>query len=84
MTFIIDHCIIYKCSGDKIDKNEMDGECSTYVGKRNVYRVLVGKLREKSPLGRSRHRWEYNVKMDLQELGCGYMHQIDLAQDRGR
>jgi hypothetical protein len=38
---------------------------------RGVYRVLVGKLEEKRPLGRPRCRWEDNIKMDLQEVGCG-------------
>jgi len=36
-----------------------------------VYRVLVGKLGGKRPLGRPRRRWEDNIKMDLQEVGCG-------------
>jgi len=36
-----------------------------------AYRVLVGKPEGKRPLGRSRHRWEDNIKMDLQEVGCG-------------
>jgi len=39
--------------------------------RRGVYRVLVGKPEGKRPLGRSRHRWEDNIKIDLQELGCG-------------
>ena len=37
---------------------------------RNAYRVLVGKPEEKRPLGRLRHRWEDNIKMDLREVGC--------------
>jgi hypothetical protein len=42
------------------------------MGKRKgVYRVLVGKTEGKTPLGRSRRRWEKNIKMDLQEVGCG-------------
>ena len=45
---------------------------------------LVGKPKEKRPLGRSRHRWEENMKMDLQEVGCGGMDWIELAQDRDR
>jgi len=49
---------------------------------RDVYRVLVGKPEGKRPLGRSRRRWVYNIRMDLQELGCGYMDWIGLAQDR--
>jgi hypothetical protein len=51
---------------------------------RVVYRVLLGKPGGKSPLGRPRHRWEDNIKMDLQEVGCGGMDWIELAQDRDR
>ena len=51
---------------------------------RGVYRVLVGKPEGKIPLGRRRRRWEDNIKMDLQEVGCGGMNWIDLAQDRDR
>ena len=47
-----------------------------------VYRVLVGKPEGKRPLGRTRHRWVDNIRMDLQEVGCGYMDWIGLAQDR--
>ena len=46
------------------------------------YRVLVGKLEGKRPLGRPRRRWVDNIRMDLQEVGCGYMDWIRLAQDR--
>ena len=49
---------------------------------RGVYRVLVGKPEGKSPLGRPRRRWEGNIKMDLQEVGCESMDWIELAQDR--
>ena len=41
--------------------------------RRGVYRVLVGKPEGKTPLGRPRRRWEYNIKMDLQEVECGGM-----------
>jgi len=47
-----------------------------------VYRVLVGKPEGKKPLGRPRRRWVDNIRMDLQEVGCGYMDWIGLAQDR--
>ena len=49
-----------------------------------VFRVLVGKPEEKRPLGRPRCRWEDNIKRDLQELRCGGMDWIELAQDRDR
>jgi hypothetical protein len=49
-----------------------------------VYRVLVGKAERKRPLGRPKCRWEDNIKMDLQEVGCGGMDSIKLAQDRDR
>ena len=49
-----------------------------------AYRVLVGKLEGKSPLGRPRRRWVDNIKMDLQEVGCGYVDWIGLAQSRDR
>jgi hypothetical protein len=39
--------------------------------KRNAYRILVGKPEEKKPLGRPRRRWEYNIRIDLKELGWG-------------
>jgi len=48
---------------------------------RGVYRVLVGKPEGKRQLGRPRHRWKDNIKMDLQEVGCGGMDWIELAQD---
>jgi hypothetical protein len=51
---------------------------------RGMYRVLVGKPEEKRPLGRPRCRWEDNIKMDLQEVGCGGMDWIELDQDRDR
>ena len=51
---------------------------------RGVYRVLVGKLEGKRPLERRRCRWVDNISMDLQEVGCGYMDWIGLAQDRDR
>ena len=49
-----------------------------------IYRVLVGKPEVKRPLGRPRRRWEDNNKMDLQEMECGGMDCIDLAQDRDK
>ena len=51
---------------------------------RDVYRVSVGKPEGKRPLGRPRRRWEDNIKMNLQEVGCGGVDWIELAQDRDR
>ena len=47
-----------------------------------MYRVLVGKPEGKRPLGRPRRRWVGNTRMDLQEVGCGYVDWIGLAEDR--
>ena len=47
-----------------------------------MHRVLVGKPEGKRPLGRPRHRWEDNIKRDFQEVGCGGMDWVELAQDR--
>jgi hypothetical protein len=51
---------------------------------RGFYRVLVGKPEGMRPLGKPRRRWEDNIKMDLQEVGCVGMDWIELAQDRDR
>ena len=51
---------------------------------RGVYRFLVGKPEGKTPLGRPRRRWMDNIRMDLQEVGCGNMDWIGLDQDRDR
>jgi len=56
-----------------------------HVGERGgIYKVLVGKPEGKSPIWRPRHRWEDNINMDLQEVGCGGMNWIELAEDRDR
>jgi hypothetical protein len=49
-----------------------------------VYRVLLGKPEGKRPMGRPRRRWLDNIRMDLQEVGCGYMDWIGLVQGRDR
>ena len=51
---------------------------------RGLYRLLVGKPEGKRPLGRPKRRWVDNIRMDLQEVGCGYMDWIGQAQDRDR
>ena len=52
--------------------------------RRDVYRAFVGKPVGTRPLGGPRHRWEDNIKMDLQEVVCGIVDWINLAQDRNR
>jgi len=52
--------------------------------RRGVYRVLVGKPEGKRPLGRPKRRCEDNINMDLQEVECGIMDWIELAQGRDR
>jgi len=66
--------------GDKIEKNEMEGACSGYGGGETRVRVLVRKSEGKGPLGRPRRRWKDNIKMYLQEVGCGGADWIELAQ----
>jgi len=53
--------------------NGFELQYSVMGEERGVYRVLVGKPEGKRPLGRPRHRWVDNIRMDLQEVGCGYM-----------
>jgi len=60
------------------------GHVARMGGERGTYRVLVGKLEGKTPLGRPRHRWVDNIRMDLQEVGYGSVDWIGLAQDRDR
>ena len=62
----------------------MDGARSTYGEKRGIYRVLVRKPEGKRPLGIPWCRWVDNIKMDLQEMGCGGTDWIELAQDRDK
>jgi hypothetical protein len=59
-----------------------DGHVAWVREGRGVYRVLVGKPEGKRPMGRPRRRWDGNIKIDLQEVGCGGMDWIELAQDR--
>jgi hypothetical protein len=49
--------------------------------RKSLYRVLVGKPEGKRPLGIPRRRWENNIKMDRQEVGCGGTDWVELAQD---
>jgi hypothetical protein len=52
--------------------------------RRGVHRVLVGKPEGNRPLGRPRRRQECNIKMDLQNMECGVMDWVEVAQDRDR
>jgi hypothetical protein len=62
----------------------MGEECSTYGESIGVYTVLLGKPEGKRPHERLSRRWEDNIKVGLQEVGCGGVDWIDLAQDRER
>jgi hypothetical protein len=70
--------------GDTGKKNEIGGACSTYGGGERCIQGLVGKPKEKRPMGRPRCTWEDNIKAYLQEVGCRGMDWILLAQDRDR
>ena len=58
------------------------GHVARTVERRGLYIVLVGKPEGKRPLGRPRHRWLENIKMDLREVVCGSMDWIEVAEDR--
>jgi hypothetical protein len=60
------------------------GTCSTYWERKGVYRVFMGRPEGKKQLGRPRRRWEDNIKVDLQNVGCGGMDWIELSHDRDR
>jgi len=68
----------------KSRKMRWTGHVARMGERRGVYKVLVGNPEGMRPLGRPRHRWEGNIKMDLQEVGCGGMDWIELAQDMDR
>ena len=66
----------------KLRRMRWAGRVARMGEERQVYRVLVGKPEGRRPLGRPRRRRVDNIRMDLQEVGCGYMDWIRLAQDR--
>jgi len=67
----------------RVRKMRWAGHVARMGEEREVYRVLVGKPEGKSPLGRPRRRW-VDIRIDFQEVGCGYVDCIGLAQDRDR
>ena len=62
----------------------MGGACSTYGGERRCIQGLAGKPEGKRPLGKPMRKWKDNIKMGFQDVGCGGMDWIELAQDRDR
>ena len=62
----------------------MAGHVAGMRERRDVYRILVGKPEGKRQPGRPGHRWEDNIKMDLQEVGCRGMDRIEMAKDKDR
>jgi hypothetical protein len=70
--------LIKYCSGDQIEKSEMGGACSVYGGEERCMQGFGGEV------GRPKRRWEDNIKMDLQEVGCGVVDWIVLVQDRDK
>jgi len=68
----------------KLRRMRWAGHVARIGEERGACRVLVGKPEGKRPLGRPRHRWVDNNRMDFQEVGCGYMDWIGLTQDRDR
>ena len=70
--------------GIKSTRMRWAGHVARMGEERGAYRVLVGKPEGKRPLARPRRRWVDDIRMDLQEVGCGYVDWIGLAQDRDR
>ena len=85
MTYTVWFPRIYTLCGWQ-NREEWDGlgMWRIYVRRGGVYRLLVGKPEGRWPLGWPRRRWVNNIRMDLQEVVCGYMDWIGLAQDRDR
>jgi hypothetical protein len=60
---------------------KMDEPCGVHRRGENAYNVLFWRTEEKTPLGKSRHRWENNIEMDLKEVGWKNVDWIHLSQD---
>ena len=72
------------CVSYSVERMRWAGHVARMGERRGVNRVLVGKPEGKRPLGRPGLRWEDNIKMDLQEVGCGSIDWMELAKDRDR
>jgi hypothetical protein len=68
----------------KLRRMRWAGHVARMGEERSVYRVLVGNPEGKRPMGRPRRRWEDNVRMDFQKVGCGGMDWIGLVHDKDR
>ena len=68
----------------KLRRMRWAGHVARMGEEKGVYRVLVGKPEGRRLMGRPRRRWVDNIRIHLQEVGCGYMDRIGLAQDRDR
>ena len=77
-------CVMLGSRASKLCGDNCRLHCDISVHKHYVVFFLVGKPEGKRPLGRPRRRWVDNIRMDLQEVGCGYVDWIGLTQDRDR
>jgi hypothetical protein len=68
----------------KYRRTRWEGHVARMGEKRNAYRLLVGNIEGKRPLGRPRRRWVDNIRMNLEEVGWGNLDWIGLAKDRNR
>jgi hypothetical protein len=69
------HNLYFSPKNEQVKDDEMGRECSMNGEKRNAYRILVGKQEGRRPLGRPRCRWEDYIKMDLRDIGLGWIGQ---------
>jgi hypothetical protein len=78
------HCVNFIVWVIKSRRMRWAGYVEHMEERRGVYRILVGKPEEKRPFGRPERRWEDNIKMYHQEVGCGGLDWIELVHDRDR